>query len=197
METDLPEVIDFAEAKKTVGVDALYLDPRELHDVGDNRILRYDMTLPFLLTVRSKRTPGPARLWSAGKVYRVCQSDSQHLEAFHQGEALWIDEVGKVDPWLLAGRILKSVESLRPGSVVRIVPTQYPMCSQAWELEIEHQGEWSEVMAWGTFTNKIVSFLGVDPIRYSAVGVCYGLERFAMLRYDIDDIRKLEAATVS
>jgi len=51
-------------------------------------------------------------------------------------------------------------------------------------------------MAWGSFTDKIVSSLGVDPSRYSALGVCYGLERFAMLRYDIDDIRKLEAASV-
>jgi len=93
MDIDLPEVLDFAEARKTVGNDALYLDPRELHHLGDNRILRYDMTLPFLLTVMSTPPHGPARLWCAGKVYRVCQGDSQHLEAFHQAEALWIDEV--------------------------------------------------------------------------------------------------------
>jgi hypothetical protein len=62
--------------------------------------------------------------------------------------------VGKVDLWLLAGRVLKSVESLLPGSVLEWCPRKYPLCN------------------------------------------CYGLERFAMLRYDIDDIRKLEAASV-
>jgi phenylalanyl-tRNA synthetase alpha subunit len=80
------------------------------------------MTLPFLLSVMSKATHGPTHLWSAGKVYRLCQNDAQHLEACHQAEALGVDEVGKVDPWLVVGRVLQSVESVLPGSIVRIVP---------------------------------------------------------------------------
>jgi RNA polymerase sigma-70 factor, ECF subfamily len=53
-ELSLPELIDWAAAEKTIGHDALYLDPLELHRVDDRRILRYDLTLPLLLTVRGR-----------------------------------------------------------------------------------------------------------------------------------------------
>ena len=80
---------------------------------------------------------------------------------------------------------------------VKIVPTEYAMCRQAWELEVESDGHWSEVLAWGVFTDRIVSHLGGDPSRHTAIGVGYGLERLAMLRYGIDDIRKLDVASVA
>jgi phenylalanyl-tRNA synthetase alpha chain len=71
------------------------------------------------------------------------------------------------------------------------------MCSQAWELEVEEDGRWSEVLAWGVFTDRIVSHLGADPERHAAVGVGYGLERLAMLRFGIDDIRKVDVMDVA
>ena len=58
--------------------------------MDDARILRYDLTLPLLLTVRYEGAP--LRIWAAGKAYRLCQVDAMHLEAFHQAEVLWVDE---------------------------------------------------------------------------------------------------------
>jgi phenylalanyl-tRNA synthetase alpha subunit len=84
-----------------------------------------------------------------------------------------------------------------PRRTVKIVPTQYSMCSEAWELEVEDDGQWSEVLAWGVFSDRIVSHLGGDPARHRAVGVGYGLERLAMQRYRIDDIRKIDVASVA
>ena len=52
-------------------------------------------------------------------------------------------------------------------------------------------------LAWGVFTDRIVEHLGADPTRHTAVSVGYGLERLAMLRYGIDDIRRVEIATVA
>jgi len=192
-EIELPEVVDLEDARKTIGHDALYLDPGELHHVDERRILRYDLTLPLLLS--AKYSGEPLRIWTSGKVYRACQTDSTHLEAFHQAEGLWVDESKVLDPWRAIGEILKSVDAVLPGSVVRLVPTQYPMCTQAWELDIERDGQWFESVACGVFTNKIVEHLG-GPQEITAVGVGYGLERLAMLRYNIDDIRKLELANV-
>ena len=80
---------------------------------------------------------------------------------------------------------------------VKIVPTEYPMCSQAWELSVETDGQWSEVLAWGQFTDKIVAHLGADPGRHAAMGIGCGLERLAMLRFGIDDIRKIDVAQVA
>ena len=192
----LPEMIDLADAQKSIATDAMYIDPIELHRVDDARILRYDLTLPLLLTVRY--TGQPLRIWVSGKAYRMCQTDATHLEAFHQAEVLWLDERPRLDPWQITGRVLQSVERVLPRRTVKIVPTEYPMCSQAWELEVEEDdGRFSELLAWGVFTDRIVSHLGGDPARHTAVGVGYGLERLAMQRYKIDDIRKIDVASVA
>jgi RNA polymerase sigma factor (sigma-70 family) len=195
VEVRLPEIVDLAAAKQSIASDAMYIDPLELHRVDDRRILRYDLTLPLLLTVRYEGQP--LRVWAAGKAYRRCRIDAMHLDAFHQADALWLDERTSLDAWRFTGRVLQSVDQLYPGRTVKIVPTEYPMCSQAWELEIEQDGHWYELLAWGVFTDRIVAHLGGDPGRQTAVGVGYGLERLAMLRYGIDDIRKIEAARVA
>jgi RNA polymerase sigma-70 factor (ECF subfamily) len=194
-EVSLPEVVDLSEARKTIGDDALYLDLKELHRVDERRILRYDLTLPLLLTVRFEGQP--LRIWTAGKAYRVCQIDATHLDAFHQAEVFCMDERARFDPWGMTGRVLQSIDRLLPGRAVKIVPAQYPMCSQAWDLEVEDDGVWREVLAWGVFTDRIVRHLGGNPEIHAAAGVGCGLERLAMLRYGVDDIRKIEGTRVA
>jgi RNA polymerase sigma-70 factor (ECF subfamily) len=193
-EQSIPELVDLAEAK-TIASEAMYIDPVELHHVDDRRILRYDLTLPLLLTVRYEGRP--LRIWAAGKAYRLCQVDAMHLDAFHQAEVLWMDERSRLDPWQLTGRVLQSIDRALPNRTVKIVPTEYSMCSQAWDLEVDDEGQWSEVLAWGVFSDRIVEHLGGDPKRHIAVGVGYGLERIAMLRYGIDDARKIDVASVA
>ena len=62
---------------------------------------------------------------------------------------------------------------------------------------MEQDGRWHEVLAWGVFTDKIVEHLGADPKTHTAIGVGYGLERLAMLRYRIDDARKIDVSRVA
>jgi len=192
---DLPEVVDFAVARQTIGDEACYVDASELHRLDDRRILRYDLTLPLLLTIRYDGTP--LRLLAAGKTYRVCQADATHLEAFHQAEVLYVDERSRLDAWQVTGQMLQSINALLPGRSVRISPTEYPMCSQAWELGVEDNGRVVETLAWGVFTDRIVRHIGGDPEIHTAIGIGYGLERMAMLRYGIDDVRKVEASHVA
>ena len=191
---DLPEVVNLESAKGIAAV-AMYIDPVELHRIDDTRILRYDLTLPLLLHVRYAGEP--LRLWAAGKTYRVCQVDATHLEAFHQAEALWLDDRSSFDAWQMTGRVLQSADRVLPGRTFKVVPTEYPMCSQAWQLEVEEDGNWVEVLAWGVFNDAVVRHLGGDPSRHTAVGAGYGLERLAMIRYRIDDIRKVDVASVA
>jgi RNA polymerase sigma factor (sigma-70 family) len=191
-DAELPEIINFAAARTTIGGDALYIDPGELHRVDEERILRYDLTLPLLLTVRYAGQP--LRVWAAGQAYRRGQIDATHLEAFHQAEVFCLDERTRLDHWQMTLKVLQSAEMLLPGRSVKIVPTKYPMCTQAWELEIEEDGRWLEMLAWGVFTDKVVRHVGGDPHVHTAIGIGYGLERFAMLRYGIDDIRKVDVS---
>jgi phenylalanyl-tRNA synthetase alpha subunit len=187
---DLPEVVDLAAVQDSVAEDAIYVDASEFRHVDKSRILRYDLTLPLLLTLRYQDKP--LRVWSEGKVYRQCSTDATHLEAFHQAEVFLLGDKTALDPWEVAGQVLKSIEAVLPGSPVRLIPTHFPMCSAAWELEAERNGRKLEVIAWGIFTDRIVGHVGGDPERHVAIGIGYGLERLEGLRYDIDDIRRVD-----
>jgi RNA polymerase sigma factor (sigma-70 family) len=191
----LPEIIDFTAAQRSIGDHALYIDPVELHRVDERSILRYDLTLPMLLSVRYSGRP--IRAFAAGKTYRACQTDATHLEAFHQAEVFWMDERPRLDRWLMTARVLQSVDAMFPGRQVKIVPTRFPMCTQAWELEVEDDGRWVEALAWGVYTDRVVEHLGGDPAAHTAMGAGHGLERLAMIRYGIDDARKIEGARVA
>ena len=193
-ECELPEIVNLTEARQTIADVAIYIDHGELHRIDADRILRYDLTLPMLMAVRY--TGAPLRLWSQGKAYRRCQTDATHMEAFHQAEVLWVDEQAQINEWNFAGRVLRSVEALIPGAITRIVPTRYAMCRQSWELEIEYHGRSVESLAWGIYADPIVRHLGADPSRHIAIGLGYGLDRLAAMRYDIDDIRQVELAKV-
>ena len=192
---ELPEIVDWAEAERTIARDAVYVDPRELHRIDAHRILRYDLTLPLLMHVRFAGEP--LRIFSTGKTYRVCEPDATHLEAFHQAEVFCLDRRERLDKWQIMSLVLKSVEATMPGLPVRITPTSYAMCSEAFDIDVEQHGRWWEVLAFGVFTDRVVAHMGADPAAHTAVGVGYGLERFAMLRYGIDDIRKLDVSNVA
>lgn len=192
---DLPEVVDWTEAERTIARDAMYIDARELHRIDDRRVLRYDLTLPLLMHVRYEGTP--LRIFTTGKTYRACEPDATHLEAFHQAEVFCLDARERLDKWQVMTLVLKSVEATMPGLPVRITPTKYAMCSEAWDVDVEQHGRWWEVLAFGVFTDRVVEHLGADPARHIAVGAGYGLERFAMLRYGIDDIRRLDVSNVA
>jgi RNA polymerase sigma-70 factor (ECF subfamily) len=191
----LPEIVNLTDARRTIADDALYIVTDELHHIDEHRILRYDLTLPLLLTVRYEGRP--LRIWTSGKAYRRGHVDATHMEAFHQSEVFYMDQRDRLDPWTTTAHVLQWVDRLLPGRALKIVPTRFPMCSQAWELEMEQDGHWFEVLVWGVFTDRIVAHLGGDPTQHTAIGVGVGLERLAMLRFGIDDIRKVEAARVA
>ena len=192
---ELPEVIDLAEARATAAKNAVYVDESELHYIDDRRALRYDLTLPLLMTVRYRGEP--MTLWIEGKAYRRGRVDAAHLEAFHQAEAFWLGDREHMDAWRFTALVLQSVDAVLPAAIVKIVPTKYAMCSQAWELEVEVDGQSHEVLAWGVFADEIVRHVGADPARHTAVGVGYGLERLASLRYGIADIRTIDTMSVA
>jgi RNA polymerase sigma-70 factor (ECF subfamily) len=194
-DVSLPEIVNLTDARKTIADDALYIVSDELHHIDEHRILRYDLTLPLLLTVRYEGRP--LRIWTSGKAYRRGRVDATHMEAFHQSEVFYMDERDRLNPWTTTAHVLQWVDRLLPGRALKIVPTAFPMCSQAWELEMEQDGHWFEVLVWGVFTDRIVAHLGGDPTQHTAIGVGVGLERLAMLRFGIDDIRKVEAARVA
>lgn len=137
---------------------------------------------------------------AAGKVYRRERESATHLEAFHQLELLAIDDRGRLDAWQFGARVLDAINRLLPRAEVRLVPTDYPMCSRAWSLDVKPAGggaeEWIELMAWGTYADWVLRGLGADPGCQIALGAGFGLERAAALMHGIDDIRKVATSVV-
>ncbi|MGD0674444.1 MAG: sigma factor-like helix-turn-helix DNA-binding protein [Polyangiaceae bacterium] len=192
---DLPEVVDLDQAQRQLGGDAVYLERSTLQRIEGETVLRYDLTLPLLLNVR---WAGSAmRLTAAGKTHRVEEESETRLEAFHQLEVFVVDERSSVDIWWFAGRILDAIDRLLPRSEVRVTPTDYPMCERAYSLDVRRADDWYEVMAWGQYAAWVVRALGADPSAHVALGAGFGLERCAMLRYGIDDVRKVATACVA
>ncbi|MGD0676240.1 MAG: sigma-70 family RNA polymerase sigma factor [Polyangiaceae bacterium] len=192
---DLPEVVNLERAKHELGGDAVYIERSHLQRIEGETVLRYDLTLPLLLQVRWAGRG--LRLTAAGKTYRVEQESATRLEAFHQLEVFVVDERPAVDLWWFAGRLLDAVDRLMPNSEVRLTPTEYPMCERAFSLDVRRADDWYEVMAWGQYAPWVVRALGADPVQQVAIGAGFGLERCAMLRYAIDDIRKVATARLA
>src|SRR6185369_11287302 len=191
---ELPEELNLELASQRLGGDAVYIERSKLQSIEGESVLRYDLTLPLLLNTRWQGTP--QRLFAAGKVYRREVESTTHLEAFHQLELFAIDERGKFDAWAFAGRIFDAVDRVLPRAELRVTPTHYPMCARAWSLDVLRDGEWVEVLAWGEYANWVLKGIGADPASQLALGAGVGLERLAALKYSIDDIRKMSAASL-
>lgn len=166
-----------------------------MQQIEGERILRYDLTLPLLLQLRSGTIP--QRRFAAGKAYRRELESATHLQAFNQLELFVLDERSTIDSWWLAGRILRAIDHALPRSEVRMTSTDYPMCARAFSLDVRHDDQWIELLAWGEYADWVLRALGADPKRHIALGAGFGLERIAALCHGIDDIRKVATARVA
>jgi RNA polymerase sigma-70 factor, ECF subfamily len=191
---DVPEIVNLQEARQELGHDPVYVTQASLHCIDEQRILRFDLTVPLLMWAR--RRGAPLRVITAGKVYRNDDPSSTRLQVFHQLELLVLAEKSQLDAWSFAGSALKAVDALLPNAAQRIGPADYPICSRAWELGVEKDGAFVEIAGGGVYGPDIVRFLGGDPDRQTACGLAFGLERVAALKFGYDDLRKLEEARV-
>ena len=192
---ELPERLDRA-AMTRMFVDADpdglrgYLESLERQDW-----LRTDLTKPMLLSARGLGRP--AKWIAPGKTYRLGDDeDETRLHAFHQAEALWVDE--GLDEWGLMSRVTAFLDRLTGHARLRLTQTGFFLdCARGWSVSAEWKGcGWQSVCAWGRVRDGVVHRMGLDPARFTALGVGMGLDRLACLRYDIDDIRKVAAARV-
>jgi RNA polymerase sigma factor (sigma-70 family) len=188
------ELIDLERLRPHLTCDPVYVPQHQIFRTEDGKILRYDLTLPLLTLAQGRGVP--LRLVSAGKVYRNEVESSTHLSAFHQLELLVLEEASKLDAWAFVGRALGALDVLLPGLPQRVYSTDYPFCKRAWDIGVELEGEYLELLGCGVYRDDVVRLLGGDPARHAAVGLGLGLERTAALRYRLPDLRTLESSRV-
>jgi phenylalanyl-tRNA synthetase alpha subunit len=112
------------------------------------------------------------------------------VQAFHQAELLVVHD--QASEWTIADWLTTQAKELFGDRKLMMQEIDFPfMCSRAFELYVDVDGEWLEVAAFGRFHEDIAERLGGPGQR--AVGAGIGLERWAQLAYDINDIRKIES----
>ncbi len=184
--------------------EALNIPPhhpaRAMHDTfyfPDGRLLRTH-TSPVQVRIMEQREP-PLRVIAPGRVYR-CDSDLTHTPMFHQVEGLLVDEeVSFADLKGVLDEFLR--QFFESDLAVRFRPSYFPFTEPSAEADIgcvicEGAGcrvcgdsGWLEILGCGMVHPAVFGHVGVDAERYSGFAFGMGVERLAMLRYGVDDLR--------
>ncbi len=166
---------------------------RTMHDTfwfPDGRLLRTH-TSPVQIRAAGGRTP-PIRIIAPGKVYRS-DSDQTHSPMFHQVEGLLIDETSTMAD--LKGTLREFLRAFF-GRDFRMMfkPTFFPFVEPGadvvirWDLP-DGGSRWLEVLGCGMVHPAVLRNCGIDPERYTGFAFGMGVERLAMLRYGVTDLR--------
>ena len=134
----------------------------------------------------------PLRMIAAGKVYRS-DSDQTHTPMFHQVEGLLVDDRASFAD--LKGTLAEFVRAFFERDFeMRFRPSYFPFTEPSAEVDIAWQQpdgstKWLEVLGCGMVHPNVLRNVGIDPERYTGFAFGLGVERFAMLRYGVNDLR--------
>jgi phenylalanyl-tRNA synthetase alpha chain len=137
-----------------------------------------------------QETQPPIRVVIPGRVYRPDTTDQTHLPMFHQLEALVVDRnVTMVD---LKSTVMQFVHAyFGPQTRVRFRPSFFPFTEPSAEVDVffEDRGKWIELGGCGMVHPSVFRNCGIDPEEFSGWAFGFGIERIAMRKYGITDIR--------
>lgn len=173
-------------------------DTQDTFYINENIVLR-TQTSPVQVRVMEKQQP-PIRIISPGRVFRSDAVDATHSPLFHQIEGLVVDKgISFAD---LKGTLEIFIKQLYgEDSVVRFRPHHFPFTEPSAEVDVQcfncHgagcplcKGEgWIEILGCGMVHPKVLETCNIDPEVYSGFAFGLGLERIAMRRYNINDLR--------
>jgi len=172
-------------------------DMQDTFYITDDIMLRTH-TSPVQIRTMKKQAP-PVRIIAPGKVYR-CDADVSHTPMFHQVEGLMVDKaISFVDLKGVLEVFLHQVFGEQTG--IRFRPSFFPFTEPSAEIDIAcvicegtgcrvcKESGWLEIMGAGMVDPEVFRMVGYDPEEVTGFAFGMGVERIAMLRYRIDDIR--------
>ena len=177
---------------------------REMHDTfffnpdetGARKLLRTHTSPVQIRTMMSQKPP--IRVICPGRTYR-CDSDQTHTPMFHQIEGLVIDESTHLGhlKWTLEEfcKAFFEVDEVK----MRFRASHFPFTEPSMEVDIDaaaigKPGRWLEILGSGMVHPNVIRNCGLDPERYQGFAFGMGLDRIAMLKYGIPDLREMFAA---
>ncbi len=162
---------------------------RAMHDtfyVDDQHVLRTH-TSPVQVHYMQNHQP-PLKIIAPGRVYRV-DSDATHSPMFHQVEGLWVDE--QVSFANLKGVVQDFLQRFfeRDDLQVRFRPSFFPFTEPSAEMDMSWKGGWLEIGGCGMVHPNVLKHVNIDSEKYLGFAFGLGIERLAMLRYGVNDLR--------
>jgi phenylalanyl-tRNA synthetase alpha chain len=131
----------------------------------------------------------PVRIVAPGRCYRRDTEDATHAAVFHQIEILAIDEGLTFTD--LKGTIKIFLEEMFGSVPIRFRASYFPFTEPSAEVDVQWNGRWLEVLGCGMVDPNVLKAVGYDPEVYTGFAAGFGVERFAMVLHQIDDIRRL------
>lgn len=193
-QADGPEIEDDYHNFEALNIPSHH-PARAMHDTfyfNPSTVLRTH-TSPVQVRVMESGQP-PFSIICPGKVYR-CDSDQTHSPMFHQVEGLYVGEkvsfAGLKSVLINFLRVFFEQDDLQ----VRFRPSYFPFTEPSAEVDIEwgHNEDgsikWLEVLGCGMVHPKVFEYAGIDSKKYTGYAFGLGVERFAMLRYGVKDLR--------
>jgi len=173
-------------------------DTQDTFYISDDVLLRTH-TSPVQIRVMKSKKP-PIKIISPGRVYRSDEVDATHSPIFHQIEGLFVDKgVTMAD---LKGTLeVFAKRFFGEETRVRFRPHHFPFTEPSAEVDISCifcggkgcrtcKGEgWIEILGAGMVHRKVLANCGIDPDEYTGFAFGMGVERIALLKYEIEDIR--------
>ena len=180
------------------GFDTFYVNKKDPDDRSRNMLLR-SQTSPVQIRVMQNNTP-PLAVVVPGKVYRPDAVDASHSFMFHQIEGLLVDKNVKFSD--LKGLLVEFLKRLFSEDIeMRFRPHFFPFTEPSAEVDIScyickgkgcsvcKQNGWLEIMGCGMVHPKVFEAAGYKKGKYTGLAFGLGVERLAMLKYGIHDIR--------
>lgn len=172
-------------------------DMQDTFYISDEVVLRTH-TSPVQVRVMEKNAP-PLNVVVPGKVYR-CDADISHIPMFHQIEGFMVDE--RISMSNLRGVLeVFAHEVFGPRTSIRFRPSYFPFTEPSAEVDIScvlcdgsgckvcKNSGWVEVLGAGMINPRVFEMAGYEPDKYTGFAFGMGIERIAMLKYGINDIR--------
>jgi phenylalanyl-tRNA synthetase alpha chain len=159
--------------------DTFYIDPQN--------VLRTH-TSPVQVRYMEDHQP-PLKIISTGRVYRV-DSDATHSPMFHQVEGLWVDE--HISFANLKGVVQDFLQRFfeKDDLQVRFRPSFFPFTEPSAEMDMSWNGGWLEIGGCGMVHPNVLKHVNIDSEKYLGFAFGLGVERLAMLRYGVNDLRQ-------
>lgn len=148
-------------------------------------------TSPVQIRYMEQRQP-PLRVVVPGRVYRRDSVDATHAAVFHQIELLAVDEGLRFSD--LKGTIKEFLRQMFGDLPIRFRASYFPFTEPSAEVDLQWQGKWLEVLGCGMVDPNVFKAVGYDPEKYTGFAAGFGVERFAMVLHQLDDIRRVYAS---